>query len=111
MPPFRRGLCETLITEALAAELEAVPSNLVPERRPLELGEAADRLALHVGHVLRVALEDVADGERVTKGLEIARALIREICAALPRDPIVDLPVEPGEFLAAILARAPDGQP
>jgi superfamily II DNA or RNA helicase/HKD family nuclease len=106
-----RGLYETLVTEALENELHRLPAHLHRERRDLELGEAADRLALHVGRVLRRALEDVADGSRAEVGVRLARRLLLEIGSALDADSSPDLPVEPGSLLTAIFALRPDGSP
>ncbi len=109
MGTLGRGLYETLITEALELELQRLPNHLLGERRSLELGEAADRLALHVGSVLRRALEDLADEERVEVGARLARRLIGQIAAELSTAAPDVLPCEPAALLAAIVARRPDG--
>jgi hypothetical protein len=106
--PLGRGLYEQLITEALAAELDRLPPHLAPERRDLQLGEAADRLALHVSRFLRAALQDVADEHRVETGVSLVRQLIDQVTAKLELRHRDELPLEPARLLAAIYARRPD---
>lgn len=111
MTPLARGLYERLITQALEAELRTLASSWYVETRALELGEVADRLALHVGSVLRRALEDVADDDRVRLGTTLARQLIARIVDDLDLNVASEQPVEPGKLLAAILQKQPDGSP
>ncbi len=105
------GLHETLITEALLAELGRLPNSLVAEPRALELGEAADRLAVHVGLVLRRALDGLSDEDRVERGVQLARRLVEEIGAVLEDVSPGERPVEPGQILSAVFKRLPTGAP
>lgn len=112
MPTPARGLHESLLTRALEAGLRDLDSALIPERRDLHSAEAGDRLALHVGALLRRALADVDDRERVEVGTRLARALVEQIGAALDdTERADDLPLEPARILRAILALRPDGTP
>ncbi|MCP3920217.1 MAG: DUF3427 domain-containing protein [bacterium] len=114
MPVPLRGLHETLITEAIEAGLGNLKRDLRPERRPLHPAEAADRLALHVGSLLRRALMDVPDGDRATVGARLAGEFVMQIGSALGTEASElegDLPVDPAQVLRAILALRPDGTP
>jgi hypothetical protein len=53
--PRNRGLYETLVTEAMEAELAALGDRLHASRADLDKAEAADRIALHVARVLEPA--------------------------------------------------------
>jgi superfamily II DNA or RNA helicase len=102
------GLYERLVTEEVVEGLSAVDSDLV-RTRPLEPFEAPDRVALHLAHLIRHALEDVAESNRVTRGVELARDLAERLALLLAAEP--DLVVEPGTVLDAIFRRQSDGGP
>ena len=59
-----RGLHETLVTEALAAELNRLPGNVRPALEGLRAAEAADRIALHLARVVERYLNDLPDKDR-----------------------------------------------
>jgi len=106
----RRGLYELLITEALAAELADLDGRLTPLCNDLRSAEAADRIALHLGHIIHRAVASVGDKERVSAGIDLARRLIARIGEIVANaDSTPDAPVEAGTVLRAILARMPDG--
>jgi len=107
MPSLSRGLHERLITAALEAELARVDPALTVLRNSLRAAEAADRIALHVGNLVRRHVADLDDAERVAVGVEIARRLIAQLGADAERDS----PVDPAEVLHAIAAWLPDGSP
>ena len=102
------GLYERIVTEDLAETLSAIDSDLVLTRS-LKAYEAPDRVALHLANLIRRALEDVAEDSRVTRGVELARDLAERLALLLAAD--IDLVLEPGTVLDAILRRQPDGRP
>jgi superfamily II DNA or RNA helicase len=111
MTSRQRGLYETLITEALEAEL-ARPSALFVGQSPLHPAEAADRIALHVGRVVERALDALGDDERVAVGAELARRLV-ELAAgtAEAASLVAERPVAPARVLRSVRAVRPDGEP
>lgn len=113
---LRPGLYECLLTAALAERLERLPRGLQADLGPLASAEAPDRVALHVGSVLRRMLADVDEAERVDTAVRLARQLVREIAGALHGAQAElaagpELLLEPGTLLAAILPLRPDGTP
>ncbi len=107
---FVTGLYETLITEALALQLRDIDSTLTPKIRGLNQADVADRLALHLGRIVERALADVSDKDRVDTGIKLARALIERIDEMIDKaDNKTERPAVPGELLAAIPGRQPDG--
>jgi superfamily II DNA or RNA helicase/HKD family nuclease len=107
MPLLNRGLHERLITAALETELAKVDARLEVERNPLRAAEAADRIALHVGSLVRRFVLDLGDDERVALSVELARRLV----AQLGPEAALEAPAEPAEVLHAIANRLPDGTP
>ena len=77
-----RGLYEMLVTEALAARLGEL--ELEPRTEPLRAAEAPDRIALHMGNLVRRALTALPDARRAEAGIDIARQLIAVIDEAPP---------------------------
>ena len=105
-----RGLYEVLITEAIAAELERLDTGLQARRENLRAAEAGDRIALHLGRVIRRVIENWPDGQRVELGVALTRRLIDEIGQGIePSAFAAEAPSAPGEVLRAVLARRPDG--
>lgn len=103
-----RGLYEMLVTEALATRLGEI--ELEPRTEPLRAAEAPDRIALHIGALVRRALDSVPDKERAAVGIELARQLIATVQSALADSDVApDSPVAPATLLRALLARRPDG--
>ena len=76
MNPLTRGLYETLLTEALAAELTRLAPALREGRDTLRSAEAADRLSLHVARIVRRLIATVDEKERVAVGVRLTRSLI-----------------------------------
>lgn len=110
----KRGLHEALVTLALQEDLKEIVRDLKPEVRPLHESEAADRLALHVGSLLKRALTQVPPKERKTAGVRLAQQLVQQIGTQLGFDASeleAELPVDQAEVLRAILALRPDGSP
>ncbi len=108
--PSTRGLYEVLITESLEAHLRGAPDTGGIRRDALRPADAADRIALHLARVVRRAVERVEDRRRVAVGIQVARALVAELCArADVADLLGEAPSDAGEVLRAILGRLPDG--
>ena len=106
----KRGLYESLITEALEASLEGLDESYEAQRNRLHYAEAPDRIALHVSRIIQWALVSVPDKDRVTKGIALARQLIEQIDLAIAEGKAgVDRPIESGEILRSVNARLPDG--
>jgi superfamily II DNA or RNA helicase/HKD family nuclease len=107
-----RGLYEVLITEAIATDLRALDERLKAHTTPLRAAEAADRIGLHVGRIVRRAVAALDDEHRVAVGIALTRTIISEIDRAIEKvDAGPDSPIQPGAVLRAVLARLPDGQP
>lgn len=109
---LRRGLYETLVTEALDAELSMLPKSLSFERSELESAEAADRVALHIARVVERALATQPDKDRV----RVASALAREVVNLVVRTTDTseferERPVDPTAVLRTIRSLLPDGRP
>lgn len=111
------GIYETLLTEALAAELAALTADLREHREKLRPAEAADRLSLHVARIVRRLVAAVDDKDRVGLGVKLTRHLISGLTKAsqshLPGTAdvvsLADRPSQPGEILQAIYRVLPDG--
>ena len=102
------GLYESLVTEGLKAQLDALADELPVEQRALRSAEASDRIAWHLSRQIDAALGDVSDENRVEVGLRVARALLDRLGELVEVDPAA-VPVDPATVLHAILRRRPDG--
>jgi len=112
MSSFARGLYEALITEALEARLAGLDERLVPSREGIRAAEAPDRIALHVGRIVRRAVAHVPEAERAEVGAALARGLcdlVDERIRGAEARP--DRPLVPAGVLRALAARRPDGAP
>ncbi len=110
MSQQERGLYETLITEALQAQLGELGGALEVRRSELHEAEAADRLAMHLSRVLERAIASLDRKERVAVGTALARRLVGVIIEATAAEGLApERPVEPAEVLRSVLARLPDG--
>jgi superfamily II DNA or RNA helicase/HKD family nuclease len=109
---YERGLYETLITEAVVAELARLSDQLVERRDALRPAEAAQRIALHVSRVLERAIAAFDEKTRAREGTVLARQLIELVGELAPRamDLSKERPVEPGVVLRAIVGRLLDGR-
>lgn len=113
------GLYETLLTDALAAELATLTADLRAHRDKLQSAEAADRLALHIARIVKRLISAVDDKDRVGLGVKLTRHLISGLTKAshshLPGTAgavsLTDRPSLPGEILQAIHRVRPDGTP
>lgn len=107
-----RGLYEVLITEAIKAQLRELGGEWEAITGDIRSAEAPDRLALHLGRIIKRALHGVGDRQRVAVGIALARTLIQQIDQAVSgADVRSEAPIEPGSVLRAVLGRTPDGRP
>jgi superfamily II DNA or RNA helicase/HKD family nuclease len=107
------GLYEALLTGALEERLtDLVVATVSPDVRSLADAEAADRFSRHIAAVVARAIEAAADHERAKVGVGIAKKLI-ELLSTLSQavDQQADVPLDPGQVVAAILRLKPDGSP
>ena len=104
------GIYEALVTEGLAARLDDVSNRLAATTRSLASAEAPDRIAWHLSRQIERALSDVTDADRVTVGLQVARALLATLGELVTTDP-QETPADPAQVLHAIQQRNPDGSP
>ena len=103
------GLYEVLVTQALQGRLTELDADLI-KREGLRSADAADRIAQLVARQVERALEAVPDADRIATGVEVAKRLLDLLGARLPRtEPGLEAPLPPGEVLAAIGERRPDG--
>ncbi|MDT4949710.1 MAG: hypothetical protein QOJ37_2305 [Pseudonocardiales bacterium] len=103
------GLYEMLLNETLDKRLGAVDARLV-DRKALRTADAADRIAQHLARHIELALDAIPDTERVAVGVEVARRLLAELTAQVPRiDATVEAPLESGDVLRSIGRLLPDG--
>lgn len=109
MPNLRRGLYEQIITEALDRELLGLDHLLKPIRNRLDPEEAADRIALYFGKILRRAIGSLDRRQRTAVGVRLARDFVRQLESATNAIDSEDLLVPAGEVLRAIAAALPDG--
>ncbi|HEB53882.1 MAG TPA: DUF3427 domain-containing protein, partial [bacterium] len=107
-----RGLYESIVTEALKGETAKLDGRLQVRCEELRAAEAADRIALHLGAIVRRAVAAIADDKRKRVGIELARALCQGVASAVPNSEAdADAPIPAGQVLRAILTRNPDGNP
>ncbi len=115
MPRSERGLYETLVTEALSAQLGTLGDGLEANRSSLHEAEAADRIALHLARILERALESLENKDRVAVGTALAARLVDLIVTELEPKAAAALtperPIEPASVLRSILGKLPDGRP
>jgi len=110
MSELERGLYERLIDEGLRAELAKLGPDLQPKREELREAEAGDRIALHLAKVVERAIDGMAEKERVQRGIELARAVVKTLAGILGDENVLfAAPVEEESVLRALLGRRPDG--
>jgi len=107
---MKRGLYEVLITEAIESRLRDLDGRLRARRDSLGAAEAADRIALHLGRVVRRTVSGFDDSDRVAMSVRLARRVLEEIDnLILGAETAPDAPIDPGMMLRAIEGRRPDG--
>lgn len=111
MSTITRGLYQSLVTEALKGAMEKLDGKLHARYGDLHHSEVADRIAMHISHVVECAIDTIEEGRRVSDGIALARELISRMVEDTSADLLTEQPSVPGQFLTAILAVQPDGQP
>lgn len=112
MPEARRGLYETLLTEAIGDWLGSLDSRLHPELVGLRSAEAADRIALHLARVVERAVDDLPDDSRVPDGVRLARSLVDIVSSGSKAKGLQsERPSETSQVLRAIRGSLLDGRP
>jgi len=106
------GLYEQLLTRGLAERLTAVGARHVVEQGPLHDDEAADRIALYLGRLLRQVVEALPTRQRASLGVALARDVVA-LLEQYERSGVdaADRPLEAAQVLRALLTRRPDGRP
>ena len=103
MTDLPRGLYEDLVTEALAKQLDDLDARKVPRTDELRPADAADRIARHLGDLLRRALSDVEDAEGVAHAITLARGVIALVEERRPGAGLLpESPIDPGAVLRAL---------
>jgi superfamily II DNA or RNA helicase/HKD family nuclease len=103
------GLYEVVVTQALNSRLADLDADLV-QRHGLRPADAADRIAQLVARQVERALDATPETDRIQTSVQVARRLLEILGIDLPRtEPELEAPLPPGEVLAAIGERRPDG--
>lgn len=112
MTELERGLYEQLITAALESRLRDSGTSLEVKRSQLHPEEAADRIALHLGRLVRQSVQALNGKQRIALGVELAQRIIG-LLEEVPGTGVdsADRLSTGGEVLRALLARLPDGRP
>jgi superfamily II DNA or RNA helicase/HKD family nuclease len=111
MTKLQRGLYEQLVTEALEAQLSELDARHKSLRGRLHGEEAADRIALHLGALVRRVISGLDSRQRTSVGLELARQIVHLLDSAGKGVDATDAPSPAGDLLQAIAALRPDGTP
>lgn len=104
------GLYETLVTEGLREQLDALEERLPTRQLALRAAEAPDRIAWHLSRQIEQSIADIEEQHRAEVGLTVARALLDRLGELLEADPSAR-PVAPATVLHAVRRRQPDGSP
>ncbi|MGK0473202.1 MAG: superfamily II DNA or RNA helicase/HKD family nuclease [Candidatus Azotimanducaceae bacterium] len=105
------GLYESIVTESLQSELEALDSaSVIVKKLKLHPAEVSDRLALHLGKVVERALSNVSEQERIEVGIRLVSELVAKISSTIAKSDVSgDQPIATDQFLSSILGFNPDG--
>jgi superfamily II DNA or RNA helicase/HKD family nuclease len=110
MTTLGRGLYESLITEALDAQLRHLASGLKAHQDRLRAPEAGDRIALHIGRLVQRAVDSIAEDQRSEFGSSLARRIAQLILSEVSDSDLAsELPLTPGQVLHSIVGHRPDG--
>lgn len=99
------GAYEDLLTRALARQLQTELADFAK----LEASEAADRIALHLGDMIRRAVESLPQATRIEASAQIAQDLGTTLDAAVSADLSEDLLTDDLQLLRGIGTVQPDG--
>jgi len=112
MTGFPHGLYESLVTEALAARLEALEPDRRAQTDGLRNAEAADRIAWHIASVVERAIEMLPESQRAAAGVELARSLVDRVVEGTAVADLSDLrPHNPAGVLRGVHQLHPNGEP
>ncbi|MGH8232838.1 MAG: DEAD/DEAH box helicase family protein, partial [Rhodanobacteraceae bacterium] len=109
MGTLGRGLYEQLLTDALEADLQRLDPTLQALRGALDAEEAPDRIALHIGALLRRSIARLGAADRRSVGIRVAREIVELLKSTNDAVDPGDMPTATGEVLRAILGFRPDG--
>jgi superfamily II DNA or RNA helicase len=105
------GLYEQLVTAALEGRLGALDAASLAERSPLDKEEAADRIALHLGQLVRRAIAGMDQQSRTKAGLVLAQQVVELLSERSRAIDAEDLLSPAGDVLRAVARLQPDGRP
>lgn len=111
MNKLQRGLYEQLVTVALEGQLNELDSKYKALRGRLHGEEAADRIALHLGALVRRVISGLDSKQRTDVGLDLARQIVHLLDSTGRGVDSTDAPSPIGDVLQAIAALRPDGSP
>ncbi len=111
MSRIPRGLYQSLITESLRDDLGKLERTLRAKFTDLHHSDIADRVAMHLSRIIERAVDAIAEEHRVSDGIALARELIARAIEGRAPELVSEQPATPGQYLTAILAIQPDGQP
>ncbi|GAB2612580.1 DUF3427 domain-containing protein [Novilysobacter erysipheiresistens] len=109
MTKLQRGLYEQLVTEALEAQLLELDAKHRALRGRLHGEEAADRIALHLGTLIRRVVSSLDSKQRTDVGLGLTRQIVQLLDATGKGVDAADAPSPASDVLQAIAALRPDG--
>ena len=106
---MERGVYETLITQAIEREIQALDSSLVATTAPLEVHEASARISQAIEAAAIRTIESIPEHERSRAGVEIA-ARIHDVLAKYSNSPAIQnlLIPQPAAMLKAVQERMVD---
>lgn len=106
------GLYEQLLTRALQERLRTLSAKYHQDISRLHPSEAADRIAMHLGTLLRQTVDAQDDPARAQLGVALAQdviaLLVERSNGAVDAN---DMPLDSAAVLRALLQYRPDGQP
>lgn len=105
------GLYEQLLTEGLMLALSRVDPRVI-HKAALHQAEAPNRIAFHLGRQIESAIASIPEKERVSVGIQVARALLTKLGEMTGIDDSTEeMPILSGEVLHSIMRLLPDSTP
>lgn len=111
MTHLPKGRYLSLLTTAMAGEIERLIENGRAETTRLHPAEAADRLALHLTRVLETGISSMKEDERVGLGIKLTSELVKRIAESTLASLADGEPDNSARVLTALLGTRPDGMP
>jgi superfamily II DNA or RNA helicase len=109
MNELKPGLYEQLVTESLEAQLDELDARRRAIRGRLHGEEAADRIALYLGELVRRAISGLDAKQRTSIGLDLAKQIVHLLSQSGKSVDSTDAPSVRGDVLQAIAGLQPDG--